>query len=298
MIFAHRVAGLALVMAALTPAIAFADGKSLFLDNCSACHQPTGKGVPGAFPALAGSAFVQGDPKIVMTTVLNGRAGMPSFKDDLVRRGIPGEKIVVVVNGVDLWLYGPPDPDPALAAEWALDGMFVVGYVGTHGMAHGLVNIVDAAERLRGETGLRFLLAGDGAESRRCGGGPERSAPSGGTVGEQDEGDEVEGVVLGQRASTLGRHRHTDGVGDTRQGVVLPCRDEDRAAQRRGLAVALHVGLVALTALADIERPASLDLFLGIRALLGQRGGRAQPRQQSGGQGDLDPCPHNDERGL
>ncbi|WP_297509031.1 cytochrome c [uncultured Caulobacter sp.] len=83
MIFAHRVAGLALVMAALTPAIAFADGKSLFLDNCSACHQPTGKGVPGAFPALAGSAFVQGDPKIVMTTVLNGRAGMPSFKDDL-----------------------------------------------------------------------------------------------------------------------------------------------------------------------------------------------------------------------
>jgi len=83
MTFAYRLAALALVTAVAVPALALADGKSLFADNCSACHQVTGKGVKGAFPALAGSAFVQGDPKIVMTTVLNGRAGMPAFKDDL-----------------------------------------------------------------------------------------------------------------------------------------------------------------------------------------------------------------------
>jgi monoamine oxidase len=34
-----------------------------FMDNCSACHQATGKGIKGAFPALAGSPFVQGDPR-------------------------------------------------------------------------------------------------------------------------------------------------------------------------------------------------------------------------------------------
>jgi cytochrome c6 len=62
---------------------AAASGQQLFMDNCSACHQPTGKGVKGAFPPLAGSPFVQGDPKAVMTTVLNGRGGMPAFKDDL-----------------------------------------------------------------------------------------------------------------------------------------------------------------------------------------------------------------------
>lgn len=83
MTIAHRLAALVLATGIAAPALAFADGKSLFMDNCSACHQVTGKGVKGAFPALAGSAFVQGDPKIVMTTVLNGRAGMPAFKDDL-----------------------------------------------------------------------------------------------------------------------------------------------------------------------------------------------------------------------
>jgi cytochrome c6 len=56
---------------------------ALFNDNCSACHQTTGKGVKGAFPALAGDPYVQGDPSPMMATVLAGRAGMPSFKDDL-----------------------------------------------------------------------------------------------------------------------------------------------------------------------------------------------------------------------
>lgn len=74
----------ALFTALAVPALASAaTPQSQFLDNCSACHQATGKGVKGAFPALAGSPLVQGDPKIVITTVLNGRAGMPAFKDDL-----------------------------------------------------------------------------------------------------------------------------------------------------------------------------------------------------------------------
>ena len=68
---------------------AFADAaqaatpQSLFNDNCSACHQTTGKGVKGAFPALAGDPFVQGDAAPVLATVLAGRAGMPAFKGDL-----------------------------------------------------------------------------------------------------------------------------------------------------------------------------------------------------------------------
>jgi len=83
MTFAYRLAALCLATGVAVPAIAAADGKSLFNDNCSACHQVTGKGVKGAFPALAGSPFVQGNPQILTTTVLNGRAGMPAFKDDL-----------------------------------------------------------------------------------------------------------------------------------------------------------------------------------------------------------------------
>jgi len=59
------------------------DGKTLFAKNCAACHQPTGKGIPGAFPALAGNAFVQSSPSDVATVLLKGRGGMPDFSGSL-----------------------------------------------------------------------------------------------------------------------------------------------------------------------------------------------------------------------
>jgi cytochrome c6 len=64
------------------------DGKGLFLKNCAACHQATGKGIPGAFPALAGSKFVQGSGSDVATVLLKGRGGMPDFSDSLSDRDI------------------------------------------------------------------------------------------------------------------------------------------------------------------------------------------------------------------
>ena len=87
-----------------------------------------------------------------------------AFKADLVRRGIPPEKIAVVINGVDLPRYAPRPRDGELAAAWGLQGKFVLGYVGTHGMAHGLVNVLDAAELLRDDDRIRFLFVGAGAE--------------------------------------------------------------------------------------------------------------------------------------
>ncbi len=64
-------------------ASAKSDGASLFAQNCSACHQLNGKGIPGAFPALAGDALVNGAPRGFATVVLNGRGGMPAFGNDL-----------------------------------------------------------------------------------------------------------------------------------------------------------------------------------------------------------------------
>lgn len=60
-----------------------ADGATLFKENCSACHQPAGQGVPGAFPALAGDTFVVGDPRGPAYVVTHGRGGMPNFSEDL-----------------------------------------------------------------------------------------------------------------------------------------------------------------------------------------------------------------------
>jgi cytochrome c6 len=80
-LFPAFVAG-AVVMLGATAALA-ADGQKLFLDNCAACHQRTGMGVPGAFPALNGSKIVLGDPKGPIGRVLLGKGGMPAFQSEL-----------------------------------------------------------------------------------------------------------------------------------------------------------------------------------------------------------------------
>lgn len=51
------------------------DGKALFAAQCAACHQATGKGLPGVFPPLDGSEWVQGEPRIVANILLHGITG-------------------------------------------------------------------------------------------------------------------------------------------------------------------------------------------------------------------------------
>ena len=52
-----------------------AKGEGVYLANCSACHQPTGVGLAGAFPPLAGSDYLTGDRKKVMSAALFGLSG-------------------------------------------------------------------------------------------------------------------------------------------------------------------------------------------------------------------------------
>lgn len=87
-----------------------------------------------------------------------------SFKAVLSGNGIPPEKIAVVRNGADLVGFTPGPKAQALAERHALQGKFVVGYIGTVGMAHGLRTILDAAERLTSEDRIAFMVVGDGAE--------------------------------------------------------------------------------------------------------------------------------------
>jgi glycosyltransferase involved in cell wall biosynthesis len=90
-----------------------------------------------------------------------------AFKTDLVAHGVDQGKISVVINGVDLPRYSPRPRNAALAAELGLTNQFVVGYLGTHGMAHGLGAVLDAAEMMRGDESVRFLLAGAGADKAK-----------------------------------------------------------------------------------------------------------------------------------
>lgn len=54
---------------------ASANGKQLFTAHCAACHQATGKGLPGVFPPLDGSEWVTGDERTVANILLHGVTG-------------------------------------------------------------------------------------------------------------------------------------------------------------------------------------------------------------------------------
>ena len=59
----------------LTPAQQHAAGKALFAGTCSVCHQADGTGLPGVFPPLANSDFINVSSRRVVEIVLNGLSG-------------------------------------------------------------------------------------------------------------------------------------------------------------------------------------------------------------------------------
>ena len=90
-----------------------------------------------------------------------------AFKRHIAKCGASEDKISVIRNGVDLSRFQATDIDSALAEKWGLQGKFVAAYVGTHGMAHGLDTLLDAAELLNEQDNIVFLMVGDGAERER-----------------------------------------------------------------------------------------------------------------------------------
>lgn len=93
-----------------------------------------------------------------------------SFRDALVKRGVDGNKVHVITNGVDTSRFLPRKKDNTLIREFNLDTKFVVGYIGTHGLAHALNTILDAAKLLKTDRNggdFFFVFLGDGAGKKR-----------------------------------------------------------------------------------------------------------------------------------
>jgi glycosyltransferase involved in cell wall biosynthesis len=70
-----------------------------------------------------------------------------SFREKLAQRGIDPAKVDVVTNGVDIARFTPRPKDEVLTRELGLQGRFVAGYIGTHGMAHALETLLEAMRR-------------------------------------------------------------------------------------------------------------------------------------------------------
>lgn len=65
------------------------DGRQVFAANCAACHQATGKGLPGVFPPLAGSEWVQGDERVLANILLHGLNGEIEVSGTVFRGAMP-----------------------------------------------------------------------------------------------------------------------------------------------------------------------------------------------------------------
>lgn len=65
-------------------------GEKIYLERCAVCHQASGAGIPGAFPAITGSKVATGDAPTHIDIVVNGRPGtaMQAFSNQLTEKEI------------------------------------------------------------------------------------------------------------------------------------------------------------------------------------------------------------------
>ena len=86
------------------------------------------------------------------------------IRQRLLARGQAAEKLVLIPNGANTELF---QPQPALGAEFRQQhGLrsddFVVMYAGIHGIAQGLDTVLRAAQMLRVQDNIRFVMVGEG----------------------------------------------------------------------------------------------------------------------------------------
>jgi colanic acid biosynthesis glycosyl transferase WcaI len=113
-----------------------------------------------ALAKLAGFLYREADHIAVVT---------PAFRERLIEDWqVPEPKISVVPNGVETQLFSPQKSDPQLRKALNAEEKFVVSYIGTLGLAHGLETLIAAAERLQFiAPQVLFLIVGEGAERER-----------------------------------------------------------------------------------------------------------------------------------
>lgn len=90
----------------------------------------------------------------------------PAFRDKLIEKGVPKEKIIFIPNAADFSLAEKLQEnfDPQVfKKELGLDNKFVITYVGAHGVANHLIQLVEAAELLM-HTPVVFQLIGSGMQ--------------------------------------------------------------------------------------------------------------------------------------
>jgi glycosyltransferase involved in cell wall biosynthesis len=110
--------------------------------------------------SVAGFLYKRSEHIVVVTA---------AFKEYLIQNWrLSPEKISIVENGVESDLFSPRVNNADLRTELGGEGKFVVAYIGTMGMAHGLETLVQAATELQKTApDVLFLMVGEGSDKER-----------------------------------------------------------------------------------------------------------------------------------
>ncbi|MDN5654658.1 MAG: glycosyltransferase family 4 protein, partial [Kocuria sp.] len=91
-----------------------------------------------------------------------------ALRDEMISRGVDGDKIRIVPNGVDTSRFTPIPKDEELASQLGVAGKTVIGYVGSVLDYEGIELMLEAAEVMnRTREDFHVLIVGDGAELER-----------------------------------------------------------------------------------------------------------------------------------
>lgn len=88
----------------------------------------------------------------------------PAYRAYLINKGTPASKVSLIPNGVDPDMFTPEADGNAIRQRWQLGDRFVVTYAGALGIANDIPVMLQAAEQLRDDDHIRFLIVGDGKE--------------------------------------------------------------------------------------------------------------------------------------
>jgi glycosyltransferase involved in cell wall biosynthesis len=98
----------------------------------------------------------------------------PAYKEYMIAKGVPENKVTYIAYGTDVDMFNPGVDGSSIRAALGVDDKFVVLYAGALGQANDIDTILRAAERLKDEDEIRFVLFGDGKERTRLNAEAER----------------------------------------------------------------------------------------------------------------------------
>ena len=90
-----------------------------------------------------------------------------SFRDILIRRGLPPGHVATITNGVECEAFLPAPRENDIRREYGLSGKFVVLYIGAHGISQALSAILESARMLEDDPDVAVVFVGEGAEKKQ-----------------------------------------------------------------------------------------------------------------------------------